>query len=64
MDDNIAKNGSKSLVVPTASTTKDMAVKIFTEIIVLLKVDRFEGFSNRCKIDRMVNDNSSSCNSK
>ena len=28
------------------------------------KVDRFEGFSNRCKIDGMVNDNSSSCNSK
>ena len=42
-----------------------MAVKIFTEITVLLKVDRFvEGFSNRCKIDGMVNDNSSSCNSK
>ena len=41
-----------------------MAVKIFTKIIVLLKVDRFEGFLNRCKIDGMVNDNSSSCNSK
>ena len=41
-----------------------MAVKFFTEIIVLLKVDRFEGFLNRCKIDGMVNDNSSSCNSK
>ena len=39
-----------------------MAVKFFTEIIVLLKVDRFEGFSNQCKIDGMVNDNSSSCN--
>ena len=41
-----------------------MAVKFFTEIIVLLIVDRFEGFANWCKIDRMVNDNSSSCNSK
>ena len=41
-----------------------MAVKFFTEIIVLVKVDRFEVFSNWCKIDRMVNDNSSSCNSK
>ena len=41
-----------------------MAVNFFTEIIVLLKVNRFEGFSNRCKIDGMVNDNSSSCNSK
>ena len=29
-----------------------------------LKVDHFEGFLNRCKIDRMVNNNSSSCNSK
>ena len=41
-----------------------MALKFFTEITVLLKVDRFEGFSNRCKIDGMVNDNSSSGNSK
>ena len=41
-----------------------MAVKFFTEITVLLKVDRFEGFSNQCKIDEMVNDNSSRCNSK
>ena len=41
-----------------------MAVQFFTEIMVLLKVDNFEGFSNRCKIDGMVNDNSSSCNSK
>ena len=41
-----------------------MAVKFFPEHIVLLKVDRFEGFLNRCKIDRMVNDNSSSCNPK
>ena len=41
-----------------------MAVKFFTEIIVLEKVDRFEVFLNWCKIDRMVNDNSSSCNSK
>ena len=41
-----------------------MAMKFFTEIIVLLKVDRFEGFSNWCKIDGMVNNNSSSCNSK
>ena len=49
MDDNIAKNGSKSLVIPIAQTTKDMAVKFFTETILLLKVDRFEGFSNWCK---------------
>ena len=41
-----------------------MAVTFFIEIIVLLKVDCFERFSNWCKIDGMVNDNSSSCNSK
>ena len=41
-----------------------MAVNFFTQIILLLKVDRLEGFSNRCKIDGMVNDNSSSCNLK
>ena len=34
-----------------------MAVKFFPDIILLLKVDRFEGFWNRCKIDGMVNDN-------
>ena len=41
-----------------------MAVKFFTETTVLLKVDCLEGLLNRCEIDRMVNDNSSSCNSK
>ena len=41
-----------------------MAVKIITHIILLLQVDRFEGILNRCKIDGMVNDNSSSCNSE
>ena len=64
MDDNIPKNGAKSLVVPTAQTTKDMAVKFFPDDILLLKVDDFEGFLNQCKIDEMVNDNSISCNSK
>ena len=62
MNDNISKNASKSLVVLTAST---MTSKIFPglETILLLKVDNFEGFLNRCKTDGMVNDNSSSCNS-
>ena len=41
-----------------------MAVKFFLETILLLKVDCFEGFLKRCKSDGMVNDNSSSCNSK
>ena len=39
-----------------------MAVKIFPENILLLKVDTFKGFLNQHKIDRIVNDNSSSQN--
>ena len=41
-----------------------MALKLFPDTMLLLKVDRFEGFLNRSRIDRMVNNNSSSCNSK
>ena len=41
-----------------------MTSKFFPGTILLLKVARFEGFLNRCKIDGMVNDNSSCCNSK
>ena len=36
----------------------------FPDLIPLLKVDYFERFLNWCKIDGMVNDNSSSCHSK
>ena len=32
-----------------------MAVNFFKEIMVLLQVDHVEVFSNRCKIDGMVN---------
>ena len=39
MNDNIAKNPSKSLVVPTAYTTDDMAVKIFPETILSVLKD-------------------------
>ena len=39
-----------------------MAMKFFPENILLLKVDNFERFLNRCKIDKMMNDNSTSCN--
>ena len=54
----ISLNGSKILVVPTAQTTNDMAVKLFPETILLLKVDHFEGFLNQYKIDKMVCDDS------
>ena len=39
-----------------------MALNFFPEIILSLKVDRFEGIVNRIKIDGMVNDHLSSCN--
>ena len=60
----IAKTGSKTLVISTAYITDGMAVKFFPEVILLLKVDCFEGFLNRCKIDGIVNDNLCNCNSK
>ena len=62
MHNNIAKKHSKSFVIPTGKTTDHMAFKFFQNTILLLKVDRFEGISNRIKIDEMVNDHLSSCN--
>ena len=58
-----AKKRSKSLVIPTKNTTDHMTFTSFPDTILLLKVDRFEGILNRIKIDGMVNDHSSSCNS-
>ena len=44
--------------------TEGMAVKFIVETVLLLKVDHFGRLLNRYKIDRMVNDSSSSCNLK
>ena len=63
MDDNIAKKCSKSLVIPIGKTTDLMALKFFPETTLLLKVDHFERILNRVKIDGIVNDHLSSCNS-
>ena len=63
MHNNIAIKRSKSLIIPTGKTTDHMAFKIFSDTILLLKVDCFEGILNRIKIDRMVNDYLNSCNS-
>ena len=63
MHDNIAKKRSKYLVIPTEKTTDHMAFKFFSDTILSLKVDRFEGIVNRIKINEMVNDYLSSCNS-
>ena len=62
--DNIVKKHSKSLVMPTGKTTDHMAFQFFLNIILLVTVDCFEGMLNHIKIDEMVNDHSSSCNSK
>ena len=43
--------------------TDHMALKFFPETILLLKVVRFEGILYRVKIDGMMNDHLSSCNS-
>ena len=63
MDDNISKKCSKSLVILTGKTTDCMALKFFPDTILLLKVDRCVGILNQIKIDGVVNDHSSSCNS-
>ena len=63
MHDNIAKRRSNFLVIPTGKTAYHMAFKFFPDTILLLKVDGFEGILNRIKIDGMVNDHLSSCNS-
>ena len=63
MHDNITKKHSKSLVMPTGKTTDHMAFKFFPDTILFLKVDRFEGILNQIKIDGMVNNHLSSCNS-
>ena len=41
-----------------------MAMQYFPEAILLLKEAHFEGFQTSVKSDRMVNDNSTSYNSK
>ena len=63
MYNNIAKKRSKSLVIPTGKTTDHMAFNCFPDTMLLLKVDRFKGILNQIKIDGMVDDHSSSCNS-
>ena len=64
MDDNIAKNVQNLLsYVPTGNITDRMALKFFPGTILLLNINQFEGILNRIKIDGMVKDQLSSCNS-
>ena len=41
-----------------------MDLKIFSNTIVLLKVDRFEAFSNRSNVNELVINSMSGCNHK
>ena len=52
------------VVTPTRQTITVIMLKLFPDLIALLKADCFEGFLNQCKIYGMVNDNLSSCKSK
>ena len=45
---------SQFVVAPTGCIVNAMNLKIFLNTIVLLKVDRFEGFSNQSNDDELV----------
>ena len=55
---------SQFVVVPTRCIVNAMSLKIFPNHITLLKVDNFEGFSNRSNTDELVINNMSGCNYK
>ena len=61
MDDNV-----KNLFTIYCRTYRincySYGAETFPDLIPLLKVDRFEGFLNRIKNDRMMNNYLSSCN--
>ena len=52
------------VIAPTRCTINAMDLKNFPNTIMLLKVDNFEGFSNRSNIDELVINNTSGCNYK
>ena len=53
----------KSYLQDKQTTDHIYDLEIFSESILLLKKVNFEGILNQIKIDGMVNDHSSSCNS-
>ena len=55
---------SRFIVAPTGWTINAMDLKIFPNTIVLLKLDCFEGFSNRSNVDELVINSMSGCNYK
>ena len=55
---------SQFVVAPTRCIVNAMDLKVFPNNIMLLKVDCFEGFSNRSNIDELVMNNMSGYNCK
>ena len=51
----IANNRFRFLVTPTGQITDAMAMKLFLDVILLLYIYGFEGYSSQYKIDEMVN---------
>ena len=55
---------SQFVIAPTRYLVNAINLKIFPNTIVLLKVDRFKGFSNRSNVDKLVINSMSVCNYK
>ena len=55
---------SQFVVAPTGCIINAMDLKIFPNIIVLLKVDCFKGFSNQSNVDKLVINSMNGCNYK
>ena len=50
------------VIAPTGCIINAMDLKIFPNNIMLLKVNRFEAFSNRTNVDELVINSMSGCN--
>ena len=61
---NITNFFSQFVVTPTGCIVNAMDLKIFPNTIVLLKVDRFKGFSNWSNVDELAINNMTRCNYK
>ena len=55
---------SQFVIAPTRCIVNAMDLKIFLNTIVLLKVNRFKGFSNQSNVDKLVIKSISGCNYK
>ena len=53
---------SQFVVTPTGCIINAMDLKVIAKTIMLLKIDRFEGFSNQSNIDEFVINSMIECN--